>query len=39
VVNAATADLNRLLALESFKRIVAPFDGVVTARNTDIGAS
>jgi RND family efflux transporter MFP subunit len=24
--------------LESFKRIVAPFDGVVTARNTDIGA-
>jgi multidrug efflux system membrane fusion protein len=37
-VNAATADLNRLLALESFKRIVAPFDGVVTSRNTDIGA-
>jgi RND family efflux transporter MFP subunit len=37
-VNAAAADLNRLLALESFKRIVAPFDGVVTSRNTDIGA-
>jgi multidrug efflux system membrane fusion protein len=37
VVNAAKADLDRLLALESFKRITAPFDGVVTARNTDIG--
>lgn len=36
-VNAAQADLNRLMALESFKRITAPFDGVVTARNTDIG--
>jgi RND family efflux transporter MFP subunit len=37
-VNAAAADLNRLLAQQSFKRIVAPFDGVVTSRNTDIGA-
>lgn len=37
-VNAAKANLNRLLALESFKRITAPFDGVVTARSTDIGA-
>ena len=43
--NAATAevaadqgDVDRLQALESFKRIVAPFDGVVTARETDIGA-
>jgi RND family efflux transporter MFP subunit len=27
-----------LSALEQFKRIVAPFDGVVTVRNTDIGA-
>jgi RND family efflux transporter MFP subunit len=26
------------MALESFKRIVAPFDGVVTARETDVGA-
>jgi multidrug efflux system membrane fusion protein len=38
LVQAAKADLDRLQALESFKRIVAPFDGVVTARNTDIGA-
>jgi membrane fusion protein, multidrug efflux system len=27
----------RLQALEQFKKLVAPFDGVVTARNTDIG--
>jgi len=33
----AKADVDRLAALESFKRIVAPFDGTVTARNTDIG--
>lgn len=37
LVNAAQANLNRLLAQESFKRITAPFDGVVTVRNTDIG--
>jgi RND family efflux transporter MFP subunit len=37
LVNAASADVKRLEALESFKRITAPFDGVVTARNTDIG--
>ena len=29
--------MRRLDALEAFKRIVAPFDGVVTARKTDIG--
>ena len=34
---AAKAEVDRLQALESFKRIVAPFDGVVTARNTDVG--
>ncbi|HEX2941745.1 MAG TPA: efflux RND transporter periplasmic adaptor subunit [Rhodopila sp.] len=37
-VNAAEANVSRLEALESFKRIVAPFDGVVTARRTDVGA-
>jgi RND family efflux transporter MFP subunit len=37
LVNAAAADVKRLEALESFKRVTAPFDGVVTARNTDIG--
>jgi membrane fusion protein, multidrug efflux system len=37
LVTAARADVDRLGALEGFKRIVAPFDGVVTARTTDIG--
>jgi RND family efflux transporter MFP subunit len=37
-VNASKANVNRLLALKGFARIVAPFDGVVTARKTDIGA-
>lgn len=34
---AAQANVNRLQALENFKRVVAPFDGVVTARNVDVG--
>jgi len=37
-VNAEQANVDRLLALKSFARIVAPFDGVVTARKIDIGA-
>ena len=37
-VTAAQADVARLAALEGYKRIVAPFDGVVTARNVDVGA-
>ena len=43
--NAALAEANvnqsqvdQLTALEAFKRIIAPFDGIVTARNTDVGA-
>jgi len=36
-VLAAKADVDRLNALETFKKIVAPFDGVVTARHTDVG--
>ena len=32
------AIVNRLEALEAFKHVTAPFDGIVTARNTDIGA-
>ncbi|HEV8017267.1 MAG TPA: efflux RND transporter periplasmic adaptor subunit [Steroidobacteraceae bacterium] len=35
---SAAANVSRLRELESFKRVLAPFDGVVTARNTDIGA-
>lgn len=37
-VEAAEQDLARYAALESFKRVVAPFDGVVTARLTDVGS-
>jgi RND family efflux transporter MFP subunit len=36
-LQAAQANLQRLRELYGFKRIVAPFDGVVTARNTDVG--
>jgi RND family efflux transporter MFP subunit len=35
---SAAANLARLRDLESFKRVVAPFAGVVTERNTDVGA-
>jgi RND family efflux transporter MFP subunit len=37
-VAVAQAEVDRLQALESFKQVTAPFDGVVTARETDIGA-
>jgi len=38
LVRAAKANLDRLRVLEQYKRLVAPFDGLVTARTTDIGA-
>ena len=37
-VQAARANVERLNALEAFKQILAPFDGVVTSRNIDVGA-
>jgi RND family efflux transporter MFP subunit len=37
-VQAAQANVDRLIAEERFKRLIAPFDGIVTARDTDIGA-
>ena len=37
-VKAAQANVDRLIAEQGFKRLVAPFDGIVTARETDIGA-
>jgi RND family efflux transporter MFP subunit len=37
-VKAAQANVDQLVAEESFKRLTAPFDGIVTARETDIGA-
>jgi RND family efflux transporter MFP subunit len=36
-VNSARANVKRLEELQSFERIEAPFDGVVTARNVDTG--
>ncbi len=36
-VQAAKANVQRLRELTSFQKITAPFDGIVTARNTDIG--
>ncbi len=37
LVDAAQANLERLRALAAFKHVIAPFDGIVTARNTDVG--
>lgn len=37
LVKSAQANVERLVALKKFTRIVAPFDGIVTARLTDIG--
>lgn len=36
--NSAQANVARLVAMKGFARITAPFDGIVTARNTDVGA-
>lgn len=37
-VDSRQADVNRLEQLQSFEKVTAPFDGVLTARNTDVGA-
>jgi RND family efflux transporter MFP subunit len=37
-VKSAQANVDHLAAEEGFKRLIVPFDGVVTARATDIGA-
>jgi RND family efflux transporter MFP subunit len=37
LVRSAQANLDRLHVLERYKRITAPFEGLVTARNTDVG--
>jgi len=36
-LQSAEANVKRLQDLQSFEKIYAPFDGVITARNTDIG--
>ncbi len=38
IVQSNAANVRRLEELQSFEKIYAPFDGVITARNTDVGA-
>ncbi len=38
IVSSQTANVSRLEQLVAFEKVFAPFDGVITARNTDIGA-
>jgi RND family efflux transporter MFP subunit len=37
-VDSMTANVGRLEQLQSYEKVYAPFSGVITARNTDIGA-
>ena len=37
-LSSAQANLRRLEQLQGFEKIYAPFDGVITARNVDIGS-
>jgi len=37
-VNADEANVHRLLELQSFQKVYAPFDGVITVRNVDPGS-
>jgi RND family efflux transporter MFP subunit len=38
IVDADQANVKQLETLQSFEKIYAPFDGIITARNTDVGA-
>jgi len=38
LVQSSQANTRRLEELRSFQKVYAPFDGVITARNTDVGA-
>ncbi len=38
LVESAEANVRRLLQLQDFEKVYAPFDGVITTRDTDIGA-
>ncbi len=37
-VEAFRANLGRVIALQGYERVTAPFDGIVTQRNVDVGA-
>jgi RND family efflux transporter MFP subunit len=36
-VDASRANVRRLEQLQSYEKVIAPFDGIITARNVDIG--
>jgi RND family efflux transporter, MFP subunit len=36
-IHAAEADLQRLMQMQSFEKVTAPFAGIITARNCDVG--
>ena len=38
IAQSAAANVKRLEDLQGYEKVVAPFDGVITARNTDVGA-
>jgi RND family efflux transporter MFP subunit len=38
MVDASASAVRRLEDLQSYEKVTAPFDGVITARNTDVGA-
>jgi multidrug efflux pump subunit AcrA (membrane-fusion protein) len=38
LVKASKAALDRLIALQNYEKVLAPFAGIVTARNVDVGA-
>ena len=38
IAESAAANVKRLEDLQSYEKVYAPFDGVITARNTDVGA-
>lgn len=38
MADAAASNVHRLQDLQSYEKVFAPFDGVITARNTDLGA-
>lgn len=38
LIRASQAALDRLVALQNYEKVVAPFSGIVTARNVDVGA-
>jgi RND family efflux transporter MFP subunit len=38
MVDSAASNVKRLEDIQSYQKVYAPFDGVVTARNTDVGA-